>query len=58
MMPRVLMVAAENDALPPVRTDAGVISAKVGGIGDVVREVPAALYLTQLYAPPCGQSLA
>jgi starch synthase len=32
--PRVLLVAAENDALP---------GGKVGGIGDVVREVPPAL---------------
>lgn len=34
MSKRVLMVAAENDALP---------NAKVGGIGDVVRDIPVAL---------------
>ncbi|HEY7774508.1 MAG TPA: glycogen/starch synthase [Marinagarivorans sp.] len=34
MTKRILMVAAENDALP---------NAKVGGIGDVVRDIPVAL---------------
>ncbi len=40
---RVLMVAAENDALPRVRTSDGEFTGKVGGIGDVVRDVPRAL---------------
>jgi len=40
---RVLMVASENDALPPVRTAEGEVTGKVGGIGDVVRDAPRAL---------------
>ena len=39
-MTHILMIAAENDALP---------GGKVGGIGDVVRDVPRALAETRLY---------
>src|SRR4051794_4302599 len=40
---KILMVAAENDGVAPVNVDGVMIGAKVGGIGDVVRDVPPAL---------------
>ncbi|MDH3636940.1 MAG: glycogen synthase [Gammaproteobacteria bacterium] len=42
-MTNVLMVAAENDALPVVTISGREINGKVGGIGDVIRDVPRAL---------------
>lgn len=42
-MPRILMVAAENDALRPARLGHRTVTGKVGGIGDVVRDASSAL---------------
>jgi len=39
----ILMLAAENDALPILNIEGREVSGKIGGIGDVVRDAPRAL---------------